>query len=222
MLLLYNISLLILIVAIILGIKNYKRLENLKIILLILILSLIQIFFSEIIFIIFYITNPNSIHYRTENAYLSTNIYTILEFCLILFFLDSISKNPQTRRIYIILFFIGIASYLTPILMNDYKSFLLLKYFSFMSGLIILITTLAQIKLLLKDYNTKNHLDPANLIMCIGIFLSNIILWPIITIQSLVEMDFKNLYSFFVNANSIGYIIMNLFSSVTFYGKNKL
>ena len=221
MLTLYYISFLILIIALVLGIKNYERLENLKIIFFILVFSLIQIVFSEILYLIIDRINPNSLANRIEKGFSITNIYTVIEFGLILSFFESINKNQKTRKVYIISFFIGIAAYVTPFLINEYKSFIFFKYFSFVSGFIILAQSLFQINRLLKIFNSKNQTDTANLMMCIGIFLSNIILWPTTIIQSSVVNNFEKYYTLFVIANSIGYIILYLFSSITFYGKNK-
>jgi hypothetical protein len=88
---LYYISFLILIIALVLGIKNYKRLENLKIIFFILVFSLIQIVFSEILYLIIDRINPNSLANRIEKGFSITNIYTVIEFGLILSFFESIN-----------------------------------------------------------------------------------------------------------------------------------
>ena len=221
MLLFYYISVLTLVISIVLGFKNYKRLKNLKFIFYILIFSLIQIFFSEILLLLLDRITPNFLDKWISKAFTITNVYTIIEFCLILGFLYSINQNIKTRKALSILFFLGILAYVSPFFTREYENFIMLKYFSFISGLIILPTSLFQINFLLKAYNTKNKVDNANLIMCIGIFLSNIILWPTIIIQSLVEFDFKRFYELFVIANSIGYTIMYLFSLIIFYGKNK-
>jgi len=220
-LLTYYASVLMLIIAIIIGIIRYKSLKNLKFIFFILLISFFQIFFSEILFITLYNIIANARDQWRANAFIITNIYVIIEFSLILVFFNSLNKNKKIRKSLLVLFTIGILSYLMPLITLDYYSFMMLKYFSFVSGLIIMPINLFVINKLFQNYNIENKDDASNLIMCIGIFLSNIILWPTIIIQSYIHVYFQRFFDLHVIANSIGYFIMYLFSSIAFYGKNK-
>jgi hypothetical protein len=217
----YYASTLTLIIAIIIGIANYKSLKKLKLIFLILILSFIQIFFTEFSFLILNNIIPNIKEKWKSNAFIITNVYTFLEFTLILAFFKSVNKNQNSNNTIIILFFIGVLTYIAPLFTNEYNGFVMLKYFSFSSGITILLLCLFQIKKLLKNYDFEKKDEIEILIISIGIFLSNLILWPTLVIQSIVHINFNRFYDLLVISNSSGYIVLHLFSSIAFYGKNK-
>jgi len=214
----YYASVLMLIIAIIFGVTNFRSLKKLRLIFLLLILSFIQIFVTEILFLFLINIIPGFIESWRANAFIISNIYTFLEFSIIMAFFKSIIKNKNSSRSIIILFFIGFISYVTPLLTREHKSFVMMKYFSFSSGLIVLLISLFQINRMLKNYNFENKEEVAILIISIGVFLSNIILWPTLVIQSMVEIDFNRFYKLLVIANSSGYIVLYLFSSIAFYG----
>ena len=219
--LVYYFSILVLISSIIVGIKNYYFLGDLRLMFYVLCLSFCQIFFTEFIVFTFVDKAPEFASIWSQNGFITVNIYSIIEFGFILNFLNSVWKNKKRSIIILLLFVLGIILYVLPLLTRDFTGFKDMKYFSLISGFIILNVTTLQLYKLLKINEDENIHQRSILIMCIGIFLTNTILWPTSIIQSLVKIDFKKFYKLLVIANSSGYLILYFFALISFYGKRE-
>jgi hypothetical protein len=217
----YYSSIILLVFCLILGTKNLKKLGDLRSIYYLLILSFIQILISEILYAILYSLHPELENLWRQNGYKVTNIYIVLEFIIIVTFFQKLKKQKNRITSSALIFVFAAVSYFIPLINEDLNGFIHLKYFSLTSGLIILLLSINRLYSILKIMDYESSEDKTIFWVCLGIFLANIILWPTSVIQSLVKNDFNYYYKLSVIANSTGYIIMYLFSAISFYEKSR-
>lgn len=206
------------ILAIIVGIKNYKITSFNKILFLLPVCSLIQILLSEILEFI----SPYLIKNSTEIQHLIVATYSIIEFTIIAYFikrtLDGENISKAITRISIIILAVA---FIETIIIIIKKESLSLEYFNLIEGVFIISYLVADI---IKQINRTSFYETFNeneWIAKSGILLSFIVFWPSSVIQKIIieNISVFNYYMFI--SNSIGYIILFTFLSLSFYVSGK-
>lgn len=210
------VNILTLCITISIGIRSLKSLKQNKILLIIPILSLFQIVFSEILKIIF-----RSRYNITIQSIVLVNIYTSLEFTLIITFFW---KLTQTRKENIIIFspiIFTLISLLAGDILNIAKDLISFETFLFVEGAIILLIAIYYLIKFMRIKNQSNYFQDSNFISTLGIFLSFLVLWPANISQKYFLKHPNTFYDFLFIANSTAYIIFFSFLSYSFYVTRK-
>lgn len=206
------------IIAIIFGLKNYKRNSINKILFLIPASSLIQILLSEILEFI----SPKLIDNSTEIQHIIVATYSIIEFIIITYFFKKTcyGKN-SSKTISMIRSIILAAAFIELIIMAIKKESISLEYFNLIEGLFIISYLVLDI---IKQINRKSFYETFienEWISKSGILLSFIVFWPNSVIQKMIIENISDFYYYLFISNSLGYLILFTFLSLSFYASGK-
>jgi hypothetical protein len=212
-----NLSTLSILVSLIVGLKNFKILTDLKPLFIICILSISQDVFTKILTISFNLNENEHIFL----SYLTVDIYVLLEFTFLSFFIYKITSNKKLFYFSILFLFCLI---IFNSLINPSSHYINLKYFLMFEGFFILFFV---IQFLLKEIRKKilfNIFSDPLYIVSMGIFLSFSLIWPGSLLIDLFNhtLNFYNFYYlFFEIINFSGYIILFNSFTVAFYARQK-
>lgn len=204
-----------LIVCIGIGLNKFKKLNQNRILILLPIFSIFQILISEIGFGFIY-----EQYHVNEISKISVDLYSFIEFAILLLFFNQISKNVKLRNLNKIIIIIACLYYYVY-MFHFYSNYIFMDYFVLLSGLWIEIVSLTHLLYTIKNYELNQLIRNSNSIVTLGIFLSYIIIWPINVLQSLYINYISSYFEFVFISNSLGYYI--LFSSLilSFYATGK-
>jgi len=214
-----TINLIICLISITVGIKNYKSPSIVRILIFIPIFSFSQILISETLSAL----NPTVLYFQVSFAQkILVILYSILEFLIIIIFLAKDTTSIKTKLVLIIICILLEAVAIVEMIIKIKKrEEITLDYFYVMEGILLLVYISND---LIKFFN-KNELNQVVkndvFIAKTGILLSFSVFWPSSLIQNLVLKNIKILHSYFFISNSIGYLIMFVFFSISFYASRK-
>lgn len=201
-------NIIITIVALVKGIKCLKLLKENKILFVIPALSLLQIVLSEVV----RFSHLNR-YIIVNNTIVLANIYTTLEYYLIIIFFWKLRKTKVDNVLILIAIISGtIALFFSQYLMQ-HKDLKNIDIFLFIEGPIIISIALFLIIRAIKYSEQSEYIDDPNTIATFGIFLSFLIIWPTNFLQGYFLKSPFYFYNFLFISNSIGYLILFQFFS---------
>lgn len=204
--------------AIVLGIRKLRANNFNKILFLLPTISLIQILFSEIIEFItpFLIKNSDQI----QHAIVAT--YSVIEFVIIAYFMSNTKKMKNSNRLIIffssVILAIALIEVSVIIIKNEPLS---LEYFNLIEGIFIISFITSDI--IRQIYRTSffETFSGSEWIAKSGILLSFLVFWPNSVIQKFIIQNIGIFYYYLFISNSVGYLILFTFLSLSFYASGK-
>jgi hypothetical protein len=206
------------ITAILFGLKNSKTNNFNKILFLLPTISLIQIFLSEILEFI----TPFLIKNSDEIQHIIVATYAVVEFIIIAIFMSKTIKSKISNKIIVITSSLILVTALTEasIIVTNKES-LSLEYFNLIEGIFIISFSIHDIINQINKTSFFETFSESEWIAKSGILLSFLIFWPNSVIQKLIIENINIFYYYSFIANSIGYLILFTFLSLSFYASGK-
>lgn len=201
--------------AIVLGLKNLRANNFNKILFLLPTTSLIQIFSSEILAFI----TPFLIKNSDEIQHMIVVTYSIIEFATITYFMSITKKSNKSIRI-ISIAILAIAFFEALEIIIEKES-LSLEYFSLIEGIFIISFNISDIMKQINRTSFFETFSESEWIAKSGILLSFLVFWPNSVIQKFIIQNISIFYHYLFISNSIGYLILFTFLSLSFYASGK-
>jgi len=208
--------------SILVGLKSFRYLKLNRVLILLPIFSLLQVLLSETVF---YTKNGEhgKSNYSTEfPEQINVLIYTLLEYCIISYFLIMIQNKKIIKNIIIIFSLITLS-----VLFFDLRNYILenniitLDAFYSAEGVFFIVSLLFTIINQIRKNSISELINNSEWIICIGILLAFLILWPNSVIQKFFILNVKDFYNYFFITNSIAYLIMFNLISLSFHVARK-
>ena len=211
-------NILLCLTAIVFGFKNLRANNFNKILFLLPTTSLIQIFSSEILA---YYT-PSVIKNSDEIQHMIVATYSIIEFATITYFM-CVTKNLKnsSKLIKIISSAILAIAFFEALVIIIEKESMSLEYFNLIEGIFIISFNISDI---IKQINKTSFFETfseSEWIAKSGILLSFLVFWPNSVIQKFIIQNIIIFYPYLFISNSIGYLILFTFLSLSFYASGK-
>ena len=209
-------NLILLVTTIAYGIVCSKRMKENKILIIVPLISLLQLIISELASSNFY--ESNKVSYISK---FSVDIYSGLEFLILLFFYNRITDSKNLIKINKTLLIATVIFYCFWSYQPIYIKNILIDYFVLVGGLWIEAILLVHFIKQLKTKQLSTLISDPNNIACAGIFLSYIIIWPVNVLQNLYIQYLSSFFSFLFLSNSLGYFIFFIFLITSFHASRK-
>ena len=204
-------------ISIVIGFKYLKFSKLNKLLLLLPVLSLLQIFSTELI-----LAFRKYLEKSNEITQIIVLIYTILEFIIITTFIYFTELNRKYRKIILIIsIFVLLIPGFEISFTSKNKNAISLDYFNLCEGIFFI--SLLSINLItqLKKSSFFEMFSNSIWISKSGILLAFLVFWPNSVIQNILIRNLKFFYKYLFISNSIGYLILYIFLSFSFYASRK-